>query len=54
MVGRKSGINVVGKGIEADDHAGVLNRVVWEEKFSPDHRRCWVLDGVGHERREPA
>jgi hypothetical protein len=54
MVGRKPGINVVGKGIEANHHAGVLNRIVREEKLGPDHRRGWVLDGIVHERREPA
>src|SRR5918999_264101 len=53
-VGRKPGIDVVGEEIEADHHAGVLNRVVREEKLGPDHRRGWVLDGMVHECREPA
>ncbi len=54
MVGGEPGINVVRAGVEADGDSGMLNRVVREEELGPDHRRGWVLDGIVHERREPA
>jgi hypothetical protein len=54
MVAGKPSVKVVGEGVEANDNAGMLNRVVREEELGPDYGGRRVPDGIIHERREPA
>jgi hypothetical protein len=54
MVGGEPGIDMVRAGVEADGDSRMLNRVVRKEELGPDDGRGWELDGIVHERKEPA